>query len=857
MGSCMQKRSKSDPNTDNIMILSQRKNKNPPSPVSLMLETSRKDLFEETASLIIVDKPRSQSDILIISECFKKNSVFNTLTPHQIQLVSQSMELYTFKENKTIISQNTQGSMFYIIKSGKLEVIADKKRVGILKEMDCFGELALMHDNLRSSTVNTLTECFLWGIHRETFKVLIEEISKSTYKENFNLISTIPAFQSLDSSQIDALLGCLVSIKYPTNKRIIKANDIDNTIFIVKEGIVSCVFKGVEVKRMDPGSVFGELALLDNCSRQATVTAINDVVCLVSTKDKLYKALGQSFHRILYYNSIYNTINENKYLSMLNSNQIKQIISFLDIKTLTLTKNIIIKSGTLLNTSIYLTLQGDFRYNDQVVNKFTFFGLEEALLGSEGPLEYDLICKENGDIAVISCENLLTAIGGSYNALIESNSIQKALNSIKIFNHLNANEILLVSSLLKTKFYELDEVIVEENTNCDCIFIVKQGEFIATINEKQYIKRISDIFGEREAICNINPTYTVKCTQKGACWVLNITDLFNTLKPETFDFIKQRVFQKDLSIPLQSLIPLKVLKSLQNFTKVLVKTLQGQLYVLKAISKYYLNDDGIKSIKQECDILESIDHPLILQCINVYKDTSRLYMLYEYIQGVNLASVLDSIPNTDNVLKFFTGFMVEMLDYLGCKGIVHRRFSPQHFVIDIQGYLILDTLEQCKMCKDRTYTVVGEPFYMSPEMVNNKGYDYTSNYWTLGIIMFELLYKKVPFGFGQEDPFEIYKSIIAKRLIYPEGFNEMNEYRKIIEQLLCKNPSLRMPGGIAKFKVNRYFKDIDWSLIRNKRIQSPFVSMVKPELLDFKDPLESIDIKEFPQNFNEKWSDLF
>ena len=89
------------------------------------------------------------------------------------------------------------------------------------------------------------------------------------------------------------------------------------------------------------------------------------------------------------------------------------------------------------------------------------------------------------------------------------------------------------------------------------------------------------------------------------------------------------------------------------------------------------------------------------------------------------------------------------LEYLHSKNILFRNLKPESFCINECGYLQLTDLSISKITskeKRRTYTIVGSPHYMAPEMTMGKGYSLTSDFWSLGICLYELMCGKVAFG---------------------------------------------------------------------------------------------------------------
>jgi cGMP-dependent protein kinase len=134
----------------------------------------------------------------------------------------------------------------------------------------------------------------------------------------------------------------------------------------------------------------------------------------------------------------------------------------------------------------------------------------------------------------------------------------------------------------------------------------------------------------------------------------------------------------------------------------------------------------------------------------------------------------------------------------------------------MEGYLVLTDLVSAKVYKDRnlrnkTYTTIGTPHYMAPEIIMSKGYSFCSSLYSLGIVLFELMCGYVPFGDKKEDPLEIYEEILDSELNLPKSLKDPGA-RKLIEQLLNKfEPESRMGGPtIESLKNNAWFEHISW-----------------------------------------------
>lgn len=118
--------------------------------------------------------------------------------------------------------------------------------------------------------------------------------------------------------------------------------------------------------------------------------------------------------------------------------------------------------------------------------------------------------------------------------------------------------------------------------------------------------------------------------------------------------------------------------------------------------------------------------------------------------------------------------------------------------------------------------MIGTPHYMAPEAITGMGYTFNADLWSVGICFYEFMCGKVPYGDDIEDPFEIYKIIIQKPLVYPNSMKDVKA-KKMIDQLLNKTPAVRMGGSYAALKANNFFDKFDWDKLLDKMMKGPFV----------------------------------
>jgi protein kinase A len=166
-----------------------------------------------------------------------------------------------------------------------------------------------------------------------------------------------------------------------------------------------------------------------------------------------------------------------------------------------------------------------------------------------------------------------------------------------------------------------------------------------------------------------------------------------------------------------------------------------------------------------------------------------------------------------------------MFEYLHSKNIIYRDLKPENILIDKTGYLKLTDFGFAKICEGRTYTLCGTPEYLAPEILLNKGHGKPVDWWTLGVLIYEMNAGIDPFN--DEDPMLIYQKILKGKLKFPQSFN--SNAKSLVKHLLEGDLSKRygnLKGGISDIKDHRFFKGLDWDNLVNMKINPPYVPRV-------------------------------
>lgn len=212
------------------------------------------------------------------------------------------------------------------------------------------------------------------------------------------------------------------------------------------------------------------------------------------------------------------------------------------------------------------------------------------------------------------------------------------------------------------------------------------------------------------------------------------------------------------------------------------------VYALKTVSKRkILFYDLYENLQLEKQILLKTDHPFIMKLVKTFKDNKRIYFLTEYIPGMDLFDVILARPKlAPEEIQFYLGALTLALEHLHERKIVYRDLKPENVMVNGQGYPKLIDFGSARILHGHTYTLLGTPHYMAPEVITGKGYGVAADCWGLGVMLFELGYGYLPFAEEEEDPYVIYEKVLTCDAMYPEG-NDDSTMKSLVQSLLEQN----------------------------------------------------------------------
>ncbi|KAH0084099.1 Pkinase-domain-containing protein, partial [Aureobasidium melanogenum] len=193
-----------------------------------------------------------------------------------------------------------------------------------------------------------------------------------------------------------------------------------------------------------------------------------------------------------------------------------------------------------------------------------------------------------------------------------------------------------------------------------------------------------------------------------------------------------------------------------------------RFYAVKVLKKQQVvKMKQVEHTNDERRMLQKVKHPFLITLWGTFQDSKNLYMVMDFIEGGELFSLLRKSQRFPNpVAKFYAAEVTLALDYLHSMDIIYRDLKPENLLLDRHGHLKITDFGFAKEVPDITWTLCGTPDYLAPEVVSSKGYNKSVDWWSLGILIFEMLCGFTPF-WDSGSPLKIYENILRGRVKYP------------------------------------------------------------------------------------------
>lgn len=254
-----------------------------------------------------------------------------------------------------------------------------------------------------------------------------------------------------------------------------------------------------------------------------------------------------------------------------------------------------------------------------------------------------------------------------------------------------------------------------------------------------------------------------------------------------------------------------------------------RFYAVKVLKKaQVVKMKQVEHTNDERKMLGEVKHPFLITLWGTFQDSRNLYMVMDFVEGGELFSLLRKSGRFPNpVAKFYAAEVTLALEYLHSRNIIYRDLKPENLLLDRHGHLKITDFGFAKRVPDKTWTLCGTPDYLAPEVVSNKGYNKSVDWWSLGILIYEMLCGYTPF-WDSGSPMKIYENILRGKVKYPAYINP--DAQDLLERLITADLTKRLGnlyGGSQDVKTHPWFAEVTWDRLARKDIDAPYTPPVK------------------------------
>lgn len=595
--------------------------------------------------------------------------------------------------------------------------------------------------------------------------------------------------KNLDAVQLQEIVSCMYEHSIVEGCYIIREGEDGHHLYVAAEGEYEVWKNGKYLYTMGPGHCFGELALLYNCKRTASIKVVRAARIWVLERSifqyiMMKTGLEKMEERVKFLSSV-------PLLKDLEQGQLQRIADVLEAQFHP-EGECIIRQGEQAD-SFFIIQSGEVRVTMKVTGqddvqkeidirrmaKGEYFG-EKALLG-EGRRTANIYAAspEGVELLCLYRKDFLELMGNiadlEHKEYVDLEHLQSQVGQVRVVHPITLSEDDPTVSLTSASPTSLDQLLGQRES--------------------------MPIVGERTA--ELDALRKLHSKEYDVAADLKLSDI------ERIAIIGQGGFGR-----------VELVRPYKNHSIAFALKIMKKVHIVETKQQ-----DHVHSEKQ---ILMSVDSPFICKLFKTFRDSKFVYMLMEFCPGGELWTVLrDRRVFDDKLTRFSLACVIEAFDYLHHQGIIYRDLKPENMLLTANGYITLCDFGFAKRlgAQRKTWTFCGTPEYVAPEVILNKGHDFSADYWSLGILTCELLMGTPPFQ--ASEPIKIYMKALRGIEAYDLSHHKNISARayQFIKRLCRNTPTERLGmgrQGIQEIRNQKYFQGFDWDGIRNRTLQSPF-----------------------------------
>jgi CRP-like cAMP-binding protein len=245
--------------------------------------------------------PKSLGTKRLLEHALNEHYLFSQLAKRDVTEVVNAMKKKLAHSNDTVITQGTEGDLFYILEEGTCEAYVNGKSVKKYASGESFGELALLHSCPRAASVIATSHATLWTLNRATFKRTLQNSKVKDTIKRCEFLKKVPNFKTLTNQEIGSIAGVIELEMYEKGNNVVREGETGDKFYIIQEGECSALKNSngevITIGTLNTGDFFGETAIITHEPRNATVQVTSDTALVLSlSKSDFETVLGPLKH---------------------------------------------------------------------------------------------------------------------------------------------------------------------------------------------------------------------------------------------------------------------------------------------------------------------------------------------------------------------------------------------------------------------------------------------------------------------------------------------------------------------------------------------------------------------------------
>ena len=788
-----------------------------------ILQTDTEANEFEVKEGIIVSEPYGDFAQRFLFNTLPKIFLFRGISQFTLADSFPLFRYLTINPGVEIVTQNSQTNSFYLINSGHCEILVNDQKVSMVSTGYSFGEISLLTNFISRVTVKTIDRCNLWALDKNNFKSIIKSQQLENKNILFSLFKICPFFAQMTENEKESILKISCLVKYLKGEKICEEGENSYFVYFYKSGSSKVTIKGKVVGRLETGQLFGELALIreNYKKRVATITCEEDSEIFIIDIQGFIQVLGPDYKKIILKNIVMNSLLSDNYAKNLNKDHIKEIVNLFQFIELH-EGSIAIKSGRESMVNVFVVCFGHIASNNKEFKSYSLIGFQNKNQLKVGTGKYFAMC--DSIVAKAPTSEIEKIIGCDIMSYITHLHSLADIQAFRLFNHLELPALEHILDKSVNKDFKKGENIFLEGQHHESVYILIQGS-VGIYDSENFIFKMNQgcVFGES---CLKFPLreYTARALTSVKCLMISRSDLSNVITPH-FSHLVDRSIQNTTSFLLHDVIMAKPITKLNDRDIYLaVNTTNNFNYRCEVIykKKVYCQAQFQCILNQKC-VVAQLEHPHIPRFLRTLSDNSCIYFFYEYYNCENLSSFIVNSKLTELESQFIFINILSCLEYIHSKKILHRNLTPSSILIDSKGYCKLVGFEYAKETF-RSQTMLDTPLeYKAKEVIKGQAYTQASEFWSLGIILYQMLTGELPFDIENCQSYNEACDIILEFDAQNIVLNSTSSCKSIVQALLETNPMKRIntKGLIktpwcSKFNLNEIYHEKVEALFRPK-----------------------------------------